>query len=188
MAAGVSAAAAEAEVVALLPKNELDAAELDQMDAIPSGPEVNIINDGELVEGVETPVLDLVGESSKLLFYTSCQLPFLCLHIWNSARFTSLSLVLVDDKRMRRTFHISNKRSVITVDKNVCSLPMELREGWQRLNLDLASLLKNAFGTQFLACHEIEVHGTCRLAKVFFQRRDYADCELPGFLRVMQGT
>jgi len=172
------------EVVALLPRSETDV-DLDQMDAVPSGPEVNIVDDYELDKG-GVPVVSLGPDPSKLTFYTNCMLPNLALHYWSSERFFSWSVVLVDDSRVKRTFNMSNKRSIITVDKNVCSLPIENGEGWQRVNLDFNSLLKNAFGTSFVSCYEVSITGSCKLARLFFQGKDYADTELPSFLRVYQ--
>lgn len=169
------------EIVALVPRNELDV-DFDQLDAIPSGPEVNIIDDYEL-QKAGLPVVDIAADS-KLTFYTNCTLPQLVIQFWNSNRFMSLSIILVDDKRQKRTFHISNKRSIITVDKNVCSIPIEITEGWQRVNLDFESLLQNAFGTSFMSCYEIQVCGALKLARLFFQGKDYADNELPSYLRV----
>jgi hypothetical protein len=174
---------AAVDVVSLLPRNELDV-DLEQMDAVPSGPEVNIVDDFELVKS-GIPVVSLGDKDSKLTFFTNCMLPSLVLHFWTCERFFSCALVLVDDLRIKRTFHMSNKRSIITVDNNnVCSIPMENGQGWQRINLDLNMLLENAFGTKFISCYEVQVTGTCKLARLFFQGHDYADNELPRFLRV----
>ena len=171
------------EVLAVVPRSEADV-DLEQMDGLPSGPEVNIVDDFELDKSGAAVVS--VGDASKITFYTNCLLPNLVLHFWSSDRFFSWSVVLVDDKRISRTFTMSNKRSIITVDKNECSLPIENGEGWQRVNLDLDSLLRNAFGTSFVACFEVTVSGSCKLARLFFQAKDYSDVELPKYLRVFQ--
>jgi hypothetical protein len=174
----------ESEVYALLPRNA-DDVDLDQMDAVPAGPEVDVVDDLELVGAKERmAVVQISGDESSLTFYTNCSLPYLVLHFWNSNRFVSINIALVDDKRQKRVFNLSNKRSIVTVDKNVCSLPMEVVEGWQRVNLDLGGLLSNAFGTNFVSCLELQVCGTCKLARAFFQNKDFADNELPEFLRV----
>lgn len=170
------------DIVSLLPRNELDV-DLEQMDGVPAGPDVNIIDDTEMSK-TAVPVLSLGGEASKITFYTNCMLQYLVLHFWTCERFFTCSLVLVDDKRIKRTFHLSNKRSIITVDKNLCSIPVENGDGWQRMNLDLNSLCANAFGTSFCSCYEVTVTGSCKLARLFFQGKDYSDNELPSFLRV----
>ena len=58
-------------------------------------------------------------------------------------------------------------------------------DGWQRMNLDLHDLMSNAFGIAYKSTQQITVFGTCRVSKIYFQSEDYADCELPPFLRLI---
>lgn len=51
---------------------------------------------------------------------------------------------------------------------------------------DLADLTERAFGTQYQRCKRVTIGSNCRLARLFFQDREYEDVELPSFLRVIK--
>ena len=105
--------------------------------------------------------------------------------IKNLDRFLQLSVHIRDGDGSRRHFIISNKRSNITVDKSTANLPLTIKHGWQYLCLDLQDLTRRCFGTKFISCYRVNVHGPALLAKVFFQSRHFADVELPSFLRIV---
>jgi len=166
--------------------------DFDQIDCVPTGPEVNVVDDYELAVnsslgggGNGLPVVELMGTKSKISFFTNTDLPHLVMHIKTMSRFVIISISLRDEQGKQRVLEMSNAKSTVIVDKSVCSLPLELGEGWQYLNIDLERLVFNAFGTHFAQCSEITVHGSCRLSKLFFQRQEYSDVELPPFLRVV---
>jgi hypothetical protein len=174
----------KAEVLAIMPPTA-DDFDFETIDCCPSGPEVSVVDDFELLIEGGAPVLEVLGEKSEMAFYMNTNLPHVALHIKSIARFMAISLQLVDDLGKERTVHFSNKRSIVTVDQDKCSLPIGIgMEGWQYLNLDFERICKNAFGTHYKSCLSVTVHGSCRLSKLFFQQREYADVELPEFLRV----
>ena len=119
-----------------------------------------------------------------MTFFTSTMLQHVALHVKNISRYMGFKFTLIDSTKQTREVIFSNKRSVVMVDKNVCYLPIEIGEGWQYLTLDFERICMNAFGTNYVSCTECTVQGTCRLSKLFFQKREYADVELPEFLRV----
>ena len=159
--------------------------DFDTIDCSPSGPEVSVADDFELLTETGCPVLEIVGEKSEMAFYMNTNLPYVAFHIKGVGKFLAITLTFTDDAKRTRTVHFSNKRSVVTVDQDKCYLPIEIgMEGWQYLSLDFERICKNAFGTSYSSCKEVTVHGSCRLSKLFFQKREYADAELPEFLRV----
>ena len=159
--------------------------DFDTIDCSPSGPEVSVADDFELLTETGCPVLEIVGEKSEMAFYMNTNLPYVAFHIKGVGKFLTITLTFTDDAKRTRTVHFSNKRSVVTVDQDKCYLPIEIgMEGWQYLSLDFERICKNAFGTSYSICKEVTVHGSCRLSKLFFQKREYADAELPEFLRV----
>ena len=171
------------EVLPVLPPSG-DDFDFDAIDCNPSGPEVTVVDDFELAEKSGSPVLDIVGEKSQMTFYTSTMLQHVALHVKSVSRYMSFTFTLIDDTKETRVIVFSNKRSVVTVDKNACNLPIEIGEGWQYLTLDFERICANAFGTHYVSCTECTVNGSCRLSKLFFQKNEYADVELPEFLRV----
>ena len=85
---------------------------------------------------------------------------------------------------INRLFEISNKRSNILIDDKSCQLPLEVEPGWQHIPICLNNLLQKAYGTSYSGIKEITVHGSCRLAKIYLAPREYADAQLPKWLRV----
>lgn len=74
--------------------------------------------------------------------------------------------------------------SVIIENADYCKIPLVIGEGWQRLCINLNDILKIAFNVKYRSCQEVTVFGSCRIACIFFQAKDYADPALPKFLRV----
>ena len=64
-------------------------------------------------------------------------------------------------------------------------LPLELGEGWQRVNIDLERMVRLAFGTSYLTTSQVTIRASARVAKVFFQSETFSDYELPSYLRVV---
>jgi hypothetical protein len=101
-------------------------------------------------------------------------------------RFMTITVHAVDDSGKTRMFEMSNKVSVVTIENNHCSMPLSVdQDGWQYTCIELHELLANAFGTSLKSVTEITVAGSCRLSKLYFQSKRYADIELPEFLRVV---
>ena len=173
----------EIDILPIMPPSGEDF-DFDAIDCLPTGPEVTITDDFELLTESGCPVLEIIGEKSKITFFTNCTLPFVALHLKNIDRFLGITMGIQDDKGENRIIKFTNKRSLVIVDKNECNLPLELGEGWQYLSLDFQRICNNAFGSNYVGCTEITVHGSCRLSKLFFQSEEYADVELPEFLRV----
>lgn len=175
----------DADVVAIMPPGP-DDFDFDQIDCLPDGPEVSITDDFELLLESGAPVLEMIGDESKIVFFTNCKLPKIGLHIKNIDRFLGLAFTLIDDEGNTRIVRFHTKRSLVTVDKNEANLPILIGIGWQYLCLDFKHICHNAFGCGYSSCTEITVHGSCRLGKVFFMAKEMADVELPPFLRVCQ--
>lgn len=79
----------------------------------------------------------------------------------------------------------SNTRSVADIGNDRALLPLELAEGWQRINIDLERMVRLAFGTSYLTASQVTVRASARVAKVFFQSEAFSDYELPSYLRVV---
>jgi len=173
------------EVHAVIPPGPEDF-DFDQIDCLPVGPDITIADDFELLVESGCPVLEITGQESKICFYVQTNLPLINFHIKNVDRYMGLSIIFMDDIGLNRTVNFSTKRSLVTVDKTICNLPIIIGEGWQFLCLDLCHICTTAFGTNYSYTTEIQVHGTCRLSKVFFTLRQMSDIELPQFLRVAQ--
>lgn len=166
-------------VVPLFPTSENEIEDFESVDCHPSG-EVNLIDDEE--SGIL--VIDIIGEDSRINFFGTSSHPLIAIHVNCSNRFFTIVIHVRDDANKDYVFELSNKRSTITIENNICKLPLEVGEGWQRLCINMEDILLRAFGSTFALSTKITFIGSCRLAKLFYQSDDYSDPELPSFLRV----
>jgi hypothetical protein len=174
------------EISFVLPPSSDSAIDFDLMDCVTAGLEINMIEDYELtITDQPVNVFELIGKS-QITFFTDSSRPYLAFNIKLMKRFLTVVLKCIDDEGTERYFYMSNKTSIITIDKNVCHLPLSINDGWQYVCIELDELMANAFGTSLISCREITVTGTCRLSKIYFQSKKYSDIELPKFLRLIK--
>jgi hypothetical protein len=144
--------------------------------------EVNVVVDDE----VDDQVVELLGTYANLGFaLADMKLPLLVLHVKNLTKFVRIELVLSDTAGRVLNVSLSNRQSVVRAKTQSASLPLKLAPGWNRICLDLRTVCARAFGAQFHSCAGVRVFANCRIWRLFFQQRDYADDELPAHLRVM---
>jgi hypothetical protein len=170
------------EVIPVLPLNEMGIEDFDVIDCIPTGKEVNIIDDSELAE---QPVIEVANSESQITFFVQNSYHLLVIHINAVRRFMKIILQLRDVEGKSFSLELSNKRSTVCIENGNCKTPLEIGDGWQRICLDLDDIMHRAFGVKFSTCTEITVCGSCRLSKLYFQNKEYADAQLPKFLRVL---
>mmetsp|Transcript_19545 Transcript_19545/g.26839 ORF Transcript_19545/g.26839 Transcript_19545/m.26839 type:complete len:180 (-) Transcript_19545:566-1105(-) len=175
------------DITPVLPQSD-GKIDFDMLDCSTSGPEVAIVEDFELQASPNNAVsvIELIGNESKVLFYTDCSRPLLVLYVKNIQRFLKIILLCEDDTGTEIKFEFSNNNSFVSVDKHGhCKLPLEIDFGWQYICMDLEDIVANACGTTFSICKEVTVCGSCRLLKMYFQSKRFADCELPNYLRLV---
>ena len=131
---------------------------------------------------------EIIGSNSKITFFTvSDDLhPYVVFHLKNIERFITIKLLTIDTQNKERTIEMTTKTSQVVIENtNYCKLPLLIGEGWQRLCINLNDVLRLAFGVKYRSCQEVTVFGSCRFSCIFFQAKDYADPQLPMFLRVI---
>jgi len=71
-------------------------------------------------------------------------------------------------------------------------MPMRLDDGWNQIQFNLADFTKRAYGTNYVETLRVQIHANCRLRRIYFSDRLYAEDELPAeyklFLPVNQRT
>lgn len=182
------------EITNVLPPTITGEIDLDMVDCFVSGPDVSMEEDEELTisnknNSNPTMVVELVGFDSRLTLFTDCERPHIVIHFKAMKRFLTISVLCLDDTGKERVFEMSNKNSVVTIENGFCKMPMEVEnDGWQYTCIEVDELLANAFNSSVQSVREITITGTCRISKVFFQSKKYADCELPPHLRVVNAS
>jgi len=91
----------------------------------------------------------------------------------------------LDDANFRRRIRVSNYARTTRVTTLMCSMPLCLSPGWNHVNFDLAQFTRRAFGTEYAETVRVQVHANCRLRRVYFADRAYADDELPVEYRLL---
>lgn len=56
---------------------------------------------------------------------------------------------------------------------------MKLDDGWNQIQFNLADFTKRAYGTNYVETLRVQVHANCRLRRIYFSDRLYAEHELP---------
>lgn len=107
------------------------------------------------------------------------KLPFLVMIVKNLKRYFSFEITVLDDKKMRRRFRISNFQSTTKIKPFCTSMPIGLSGGWNQIQFNLADFTRRAYGTQFIETLRVQVHANARLRRIYFSERLYSEEELP---------
>lgn len=129
-----------------------------------------------------------MGQNAAIEFRTTSLIRYLAFHVKNENSFLKLKIKVMDSAGIIRQLVLTNQRSTVFCNRNVCEMPLLLGPNWQYLNLDIADIVPRAFGTQFTSCRGVQVSGTCKVSKIYFQDREYADAELPSHLSVLSSS
>ncbi|XP_049772071.1 cilia- and flagella-associated protein 20-like [Schistocerca cancellata] len=106
-------------------------------------------------------------------------LPFLVLVLKNLKKYFSIEITVLDDSNMRRRFRVSNYQSATRVQPFSATMPMSLNPNWNEVRFNLADITRRAYGTAYIETVRVQVHANCRLRRIYFSDRLYANDELP---------
>lgn len=141
-------------------------------------------------EEVNSDTVELLSNGPPVSMSIPCSvsLPYLCVQLKDIGRFTSITMLLHDDKGECKTLVASNKQAVIRVSDNICSLPLNMVPGWNLLRFDMKEIMNAAFDTNFARCSMVTIHASCRVVRVYFEKRHYEDSELPPWLQTLRAV
>ncbi|KOX78265.1 hypothetical protein WN51_10628 [Melipona quadrifasciata] len=107
------------------------------------------------------------------------KLPFLIMIIKNMKKYFTFEITILDDKDMHRRFRVSNFQSTTRVRPFCTSMPIGLCPGWNQIQFNLADFTRRAYGTNYIETTRIQIHANCRIRRIYFADRLYAEDELP---------
>ncbi|KAI9499313.1 UPF0468 protein CG5343-like protein [Zychaea mexicana] len=107
------------------------------------------------------------------------KLPFIVLIAKNIGKYFSFEVQVLDDKGETRRFRASNYQVATRVKPYITTMPMRLDPGWNQIVFNLADYVKRAYGTNYVETTRVTVHANCRLRRIYFTDRLYAEEELP---------
>ncbi|KAL3315025.1 Cilia- and flagella-associated protein 20 [Cichlidogyrus casuarinus] len=139
-------------------------------------------------DDIRSLVLELIGSNISST-YISCpldatktlgiKLPLLVLIVKNLGRYFTFEVQILDDKGIKRRFRASNFQSTTRVKPYICTMPLRLDSDWNQVQFNMADFTKRAYGTNFVEALRVQIHANCRIRRIFFCDRVYAEDELP---------
>ncbi len=99
-------------------------------------------------------------------------------------KYFTFEVTVLDDKNVRRRFRASTFQSCTRVKPFICTMPMRLDDGWNQIQFNLADFTRRAYGTNYVETLRVQVHANCRLRRIYFSDRLYAEEELPAEFKV----
>ena len=128
-------------------------------------------------------VLELQGPRVRLELPCRVRVPGLVLQLKDIGLFLSFEVHVRDAGGAPLSLLVSNRCSAIRLQGSQCVLPLETRPGWNLVRLDLADVVRRAFGREFGVCTGVVLRASLRVLRIYFESAPLEDSELPNFLR-----
>ncbi|XP_046433319.1 uncharacterized protein LOC124186028 [Neodiprion fabricii] len=109
------------------------------------------------------------------------RLPFLVIVMKNMNVECRFQVQIIDTNEIRHHFHFSNEgfENNGSVRVPVISrVDVKLQPGWNRLEIDLEDLTRRAFNSRYKATQRLAIFANCRLRRIYFIDKHYADMEI----------
>ena len=58
-------------------------------------------------------------------------------------------------------------------------MPLRLEDGWNQVQISLPDFVRKTYGTNYVETLRVQIHGNCRIRRIYFSDRIYAEDELP---------
>ncbi|ORY89545.1 Cilia/flagella-associated protein 20/WDR90/C3orf67 [Syncephalastrum racemosum] len=137
---------------------------------------------------IQSRVLELQSSNVSDTFITcpasldrtlGIKLPYIILLAKNMNQYFSFEIQVLDDQNETRRFRASNYQLATRVKPYITTMPMRLDPGWNQIAFDLSDYVQRAYGTHYVETLRVTIHANCRLRRVYFTDRHYAEDELP---------
>jgi hypothetical protein len=63
-------------------------------------------------------------------------------------------------------------------------MPLNLEDGWNQLTFNIPDYVKKAYGTNYTETSRIQVHANCKVRRIYFADKVFAEEELPPELKL----
>ncbi|CAL1573551.1 unnamed protein product [Knipowitschia caucasica] len=137
---------------------------------------------------INSLVLELEGNNVSTTYITcpadpnqtlGIKLSFLVMIIKNLNKYFTFEVQVLDDQNVRRRFRASNYQSSTRVKTFICTMPMRLDDGWNQIQFNLSDFTRRAYSTNYIETLRVQIHANCRIRRIYFSDRLYAEDELP---------
>lgn len=146
-------------------------------------------------EDIQSLVLEILGTDVRTIFITlpadpiiplGIKLPFLVLIIKNLKKHFTFEVQVLDDRSVRRRFRASNFQTTTRIKPYICTMPLRLEDSWNQVQINLLDFVRKTFGTNYVETLRIQIHGNCRIRRIYFSDRVYAEDQLPTEFKLFQ--
>ncbi|XP_040210517.1 cilia- and flagella-associated protein 20-like [Rana temporaria] len=127
-------------------------------------------------KNVSTTYITCPADPNKRL---GIKLPFLVMTIKNLKKYFSVEVQVLDDKNHRRRFRLTTFQHTKTVNIFACAMPLELKDRWNKVLLDLPEYTCRAYGTNYVETLRVQINVNCRIRRVYFSDQLYSEDETP---------
>uniref|UniRef100_K3W9X7 CFA20 domain-containing protein n=1 Tax=Globisporangium ultimum (strain ATCC 200006 / CBS 805.95 / DAOM BR144) TaxID=431595 RepID=K3W9X7_GLOUD len=103
------------------------------------------------------------------------------------AKDMSIEVHVCDSRKQIRRFRASTFQKATVVHPLMTSVPLTLDAGcWNQLQLDLAKLTREAYGTTYEYTISVQLHANCRVRRVYFAEKVFPEEQLPVEFRLFK--
>ncbi|KAF0985979.1 hypothetical protein HZS_4344 [Henneguya salminicola] len=92
--------------------------------------------------------------------------------------FRTVNSQVKDDSDTVRHLRASNYEYKTRIHQHICTFPLILESGWNVVTLNIIEILKKIYSSNYVETISVQIHGNCRLRRVYFSDRVYSEDEL----------
>jgi len=81
--------------------------------------------------------------------------------------------------RKFKFFMTNNVERLPSISTSVARIPLRLEECWNFLEINLQTLCRDAYGTDYEALQRVTIYPNCHLRRVYLQDRHYDNDDIP---------
>ncbi|KRZ78209.1 ADP-ribosylation factor 1-like 2 [Trichinella papuae] len=143
---------------------------------------------------IESVVLEIAGLDIRSTYIVcpadasvnlGIKLPLLVLLVKNLGKDFSLEVETIDASKAVRRFRWSTFQEKPRQTTIICTMPMRLSIGWNFLQINLADISRKLYNQPYRETRRIMIHPNCRIRRIFFADRIYAEDDLPREFRLI---
>ncbi|KRZ17102.1 ADP-ribosylation factor 1-like 2 [Trichinella zimbabwensis] len=143
---------------------------------------------------IESVVLEIAGLDIRSTYIVcpadasvnlGIKLPLLVLLVKNLGKDFSLEVETIDASKAVRRFRWSTFQEKPRQTTIICTMPMRLSIGWNFLQINLADISRKLYSQPYRETRRIMIHPNCRIRRIFFADRIYAEDDLPREFRLI---
>ncbi|KAJ3609975.1 hypothetical protein NHX12_022069 [Muraenolepis orangiensis] len=144
---------------------------------------------------IQSQVLEVEGANVSTTYITcpadpketlGIKLPFIVMDVKNLKKFFTFEIEVLDDANIQRRFRVSTFRTTVRVHPFICTMPIKLDDGWNKIYFSMSDFTRSAFKTNYTETLRVQIHANCRIRRVYFSDRHYPEDDLPAEFKLFR--